>query len=158
MNLAAEIKKRNPFDSLEQEVFLNLLHTADRLSRDFEPLLRSSGLSPNQYNVLRILRGAGEGLACGEIVGRMITRDPDMTRLLDRIEVQRLITRRRPTRDRRMVITEITRKGLTLLARLDATVQFAHKTQLSHMGRQKLKDLLKLLEAARSSADEQNQP
>jgi DNA-binding MarR family transcriptional regulator len=81
-----------------------------------------------------------------------------MTRLLDRIEVQRLITRRRPTRDRRMVITEITKKGLTLLARLDATVQFAHKTQLSHMGRQKLKDLLKLLEAARSSADEQNQP
>jgi DNA-binding MarR family transcriptional regulator len=158
MNLAAEIKKQHPFDSLEQEVFLNLLRTADILGREMEQMLKSAGLSPNQYNVLRILRGAGEGLACGEIADRMITRDPDMTRLLDRIESHGLITRCRKPRDRRIVISEITKKGLATLAKLDAPIQFAHKTQLSHMGRQRLKDLLKLLEAARSRTDKQEQP
>jgi DNA-binding MarR family transcriptional regulator len=158
MNLAMEIKKKNPFDSLEQEVFLNLLRTADILGRQIEHFLKSAGLSPNQYNVLRILRGAGEGLACGEIADRMITRDPDMTRLLDRIEKQGLITRCRPPRDRRIVITEITKKGLAILARLDEPVRFAHKTQLAHMSRQRLKELLKLLEAARTSANKREQP
>ena len=158
MKLAAEIKKRNPFDSLEQEVFLNLWRTVDKLNRDFELLLKSSGLSSTQYNVLRILRGAGEGLACGEIADRMITRDPDMTRLLDRIESGGLITRCRQKRDRRLVITEITKKGLAILTKLDEPVRAAHKAQLSHLGKERLKNLLKLLEAARSPENQQDQP
>ncbi|HMB95620.1 MAG TPA: MarR family transcriptional regulator [Tepidisphaeraceae bacterium] len=158
MHLAVEIKKRNPFDSLEQEVYLNLMRTADALGRDMETMLKSQGLSATQYNVLRILRGAGgDGLPCGEVSERMITRDPDMTRLLDRIESRGLITRCRQTRDRRIVMTRITKKGLAALAKLDAPIQSAHCAQLAHLGRKKLKNFLTLLEAARSGPINQEQ-
>jgi DNA-binding MarR family transcriptional regulator len=151
MNLATEIKKRDRFDSLAQEVFLNLQRTADRLARDLEPLFKPANLSATQYNVLRILRGAGEaGLACGEIACRMITADSDMTRLLDRLETRGLITRARQPSDRRVVITTITKKALALLAKLDEPLTNAHREQLSHMSDRQLRDLLKLLEVARS--------
>jgi DNA-binding MarR family transcriptional regulator len=156
MKLAAEIKKRNPFDSLEQEVFLNLLRTADTLGREIGLALRPAGLSATQYNVLRILRGAGDaGLACGEIAERMITHDPDMTRLLDRIESRGLITRCRAQSDRRIVTTRITKKGLTTLTKLDKPIQSAHRAQLSHMNRGQLEKLLELIEIARSPNLEQ---
>jgi DNA-binding MarR family transcriptional regulator len=136
----------------EESAFLDLLRTADILTRGLVLVLKKVDLSPTQYNVLRILRGAPEGLPCGEIASRMITRDPDITRLLDRLEKRSLISRCRETKDRRMVLTRITPAGLKLLAGLDAPVQEAHRKQLSHLGRGRLEELSGLLLAARSQA------
>ena len=102
-----------------------------------------------QYNVLRILRGSPRGLSCGEISSRMITRDPDITRLLDRLEKRELISRSRETVDRRMVTAKITRAGLELLARLDKPVQDIHRAQFGHLGEKRLKELSELLAACR---------
>lgn len=134
----------------EEGAFLDLLRTTDVLSRGLVQVLKTEDLSATQYNVLRILRGAPEGLACGEIAGRMITRDPDVTRLLDRLEKRRLIRRCRETKDRRTVIARITPEGLKLLSRLDAPVQAAHRKQLGHLGRERLRTLTELLALARS--------
>src|SRR5215469_10930744 len=134
----------------EEAAFLDLLRTTDLLSRGPAQVIKSEDLSATQYNVLRILRGAPEGLACGEIGNRMITRDPDITRLLDRLEKRGLIARARDTKDRRMVLTRITAEGLKLLARLDEPVQEAHRRQLGHLGRERLKQLSELLAVCRS--------
>jgi DNA-binding MarR family transcriptional regulator len=139
-----------PKPSLEEPVFLDLLRTSEVLSRRIDYVLKNADLSSNQYNVLRILRGAPEGLACGEIGSRMITRDPDITRLLDRLEKRALISRCRESKDRRMVLTRITPAGLKLLAELDEPVQQAHREQLGHVGRERLKALSELLELSRN--------
>jgi len=153
--LKDEIRKSQPFAVLEQEASLNVIRTADALSRPFEELARESGLSPTQYNVLRILRGAGaEGLPCGQIVERMITRDPDMTRLLDRLEKRELIARSRDTVDRRVVRATITAGGLDLLSTMDGPILEMHRRQLGHMGKDRLKQLIKLLEEARGGPDD----
>ena len=120
------------------------------LSRGLIHVLKAEELSATQYNVLRILRGSLEGLACGEIASRMITRDPDVTRLLDRLEKRGLISRCRETKDRRTVMARITPEGLKLLARLDEPVQAGHRKQLGHLGRERLRLLTELLSAARS--------
>jgi DNA-binding MarR family transcriptional regulator len=120
------------------------------LSRNLSLLLKSEDLSSTQYNVLRILRGAPDGLPCGEIGSRMITRDPDITRLLDRLEKRDLISRCRETKDRRMVMARITPEGLKLLARMDEPVREMHRSQLGHLGRERLRTLTELLQAARS--------
>lgn len=112
-------------------------------------MLKTEDLSSTQYNVLRILRGVPDGLPCGEIANRMITRDPDITRLLDRLEKRSLVSRCRETEDRRTVLTRITPEGLKLLARLDEPVVAAHRRQLGHLGRERLRALRELLEAAR---------
>jgi DNA-binding MarR family transcriptional regulator len=135
--------------SLEETVFLDLLRTSDVLARRIDHVLKDADLSSTQYNVLRILRGAPEGLACGDIGSRMITRDPDITRLLDRLEKRGLISRCRETKDRRMVLTRISPEGLKLLARLDEPVQEAHREQLGHLGRERLKALTELLRDSR---------
>jgi DNA-binding MarR family transcriptional regulator len=131
-------------------VFLDLLRTSDVLSRRIDYVLKNADLSSNQYNVLRILRGSPEGLACGEIGGRMITRDPDITRLLDRLEKRALISRCRESKDRRTVLTRITPAGVKLLAELDEPVQQAHRGQLGHMGRERLKALSELLRVSQN--------
>src|SRR5690242_20032776 len=107
---------------LEEQVFVSLLLTSDVLSRQLEPVLKAAEISPTQYNVLRILRGTPGGLPCGEIGSRMITRDPDITRLLDRLEKRGLVSRRRGSRDRRVVWARITDAGLRLVAQLDAPI------------------------------------
>ena len=135
--------------SAEEDVFLDLLRTCDRLTRGTVEVLKAADLSPTQYNVLRILRGADRALACGDIAGRMITRDPDTTRLLDRLEKRGLIVRAREGKDRRVVLTRITPPGLTLLAGLDEPVQAAHRRQLGHLGALRLRRLRQLLRAAR---------
>jgi len=135
----------------EEAVFVNLLRTADMLSRGLDQVLKVEQLSRTQYNVLRILRGTPEGLPCGEIADRMITRDPDVTRLLDRLEKRGLISRSRETKDRRTVLTRITSEGFTLLACLDQPVQQVHRKQLGHLGRERLQALSKLLADSRSS-------
>jgi DNA-binding MarR family transcriptional regulator len=120
------------------------------LSRGLFRVLKTEDVSATQYNVLRILRGAPEGLPCGEIASRMITRDPDITRLLDRLEKRSLISRRRETKDRRMVMARITLDGLKLLARLDEPVQSAHRKQLGHLGREQMRSLTDLLQVCRA--------
>lgn len=142
--------KRRHSSTPEEAAFLDLLRTTDMLSRGLIPVLKTEDLSATQYNVLRILRGAPEGLPCGEIGSRMITRDPDVTRLLDRLEKRGLISRCRETRDRRTVVTRITPAGLKMLARLDKPVKAGHHRQLGHLGRERLSALIELLRAARS--------
>ena len=136
----------------EEAAFLDLLRTTDMLSRGLIQVLKTEDLSATQYNVLRILRGAPDGLPCGEIANRMITRDPDITRLLDRLEKRGLISRCRETKDRRTVMARITPEGLKLLARLDEPVQAAHRKQLGHLGRERLRALAELLSMARRPA------
>ncbi len=135
--------------SLEERTYLELLRTSDRLTRGAVGILKAEDLSSTQYNVLRILRGSPEGLPCGEIGRRLITREPDITRLLDRMEKRGLISRCRETEDRRTVLTRITRQGLDTVNRLDEPVQAIHKKQLGHLGRERLASLSELLRAAR---------
>jgi DNA-binding MarR family transcriptional regulator len=153
--------------SLEGEAFLALLRSADSLLRQAEELLKGAGLSHTQYNVLRILRGAeraashggaargqkDDGLPCGEIAARMITRDPDITRLLDRLEARGLVARSRQKADRRVVQARITPAGIKLLHELDAPVDALHKQQLRGMQAGHLKTLLQLLDEVRAASN-----
>lgn len=149
--LQDEIKQTRPFRSLEEEVLLGLERTADVLERGIAEVLKPSALTPTQYNVLRILRGAGSpGLSCSEVAGRMITRDPDATRMLDRLEARHLVTRARDATDRRVVTTRITEEGLTLLASLDEPIEAHHRKALSCLGIEKLQLLAGLLDEART--------
>ena len=139
--------------SPEEAAFLDLVRTADILSRGAVGVFKAADLSPTQYNVLRILRGTPEGLPCGEIASRLITRDPDVTRLLDRMEKRGLIARTRESRDRRMVLARITPEGLTLVDGMDEPVQKIHKKQLGHLGKERLRALGELLAAARARVE-----
>ncbi|HTS60615.1 MAG TPA: MarR family transcriptional regulator [Candidatus Acidoferrales bacterium] len=141
--------KTRRIGSREENAFLDLVRTTELLSRGPERVLKGEDLSSTQYNVLRILRGAPDGLSCGEIGNRMITRDPDITRLLDRLEKRGLTSRCRETRDRRTVLVRITPAGLTLLGRLDEPVQEAHRAQLGHLGEKRLKQLSEMLAGCR---------
>jgi len=136
--------------SREEAAFLDLLRTTDLLSSRLTQVLKAEKLSSNQYNVLRILRGSPEGLSCGEIANRMITRDPDITRLADRLEKRALISRCRETEDRRAVMARITPKGLELLKKLDGPILETHRKQLSHLGLDRLESLGELLTLIRS--------
>ena len=158
MSLGTEIKKVKPFDALEQEAMLNIARTADVLHGQMEEVLKAGGVSATQYNVLRILRGAGESMSCGEIAGRMIAKDPDMTRLLDRLEKRGLVSRCREQKDRRVVSSRITDAGLKVLSDLDPIVIEAHRRQLGHMGQEKLKQLIALLEEARQTKNVKETP
>jgi DNA-binding MarR family transcriptional regulator len=132
---------------LEARVFIALQKIADALAQEVEQLLKTHGLTAAQYNVLRILRGAEpEGLACNNISERMISHDPDMTRLLDRMERRALITRQRQKDDRRVVKTRITPVGLDLLTGLDQPIREVHKRQFQHIPAARLKTLAELLD------------
>lgn len=149
-DLRADIKQRRPFDSPEQEAHLNIERTAAVLSHAFAEALKGHGITPTQYNVLRILRGAGkDGLCRNEVRDRMVAQVPDVTRLLDRLEDADLIERERSTEDRRQVGTRITAKGLMLLSELDAPVADIHRRQLGHLSASQLKTLAELLTLAR---------
>jgi len=131
---------------LEDQIFVILLKAADSLSSAADQLMKANGLTSAQYNVLRILRGAGpEGLPCNTIAERMISRDPDMTRLLDRMEKRELITRERQKEDRRVVKARITDGGLKLLKQMDAPIRELHKSQFAHMTSARMKALMDLL-------------
>jgi DNA-binding MarR family transcriptional regulator len=152
VGLRKEIKQTKPFGSLEEEAYLSLLRTADTLQRALTDLLKPWGLSPTQYNVLRILRGAGEGgLACREIGDRMIARDSDTTRLLDRLEARRLITRGRNREDRRVITTRITSEGLQVLKRLDPVVSDFPRRRMGHVGIERLRSLVRTLDLLRAA-------
>ena len=143
-------KNARPPAPLEERLFLALLKTADALGQEAELLTRSVNLTGTQFNVLRILRGAGpEGLACRGIGDRMITHDPDITRLLDRMEKRGLVTRERQKDDRRVVKTRISPQGLALLKPLDQPMRDLHKRQFQHMTGARLKVLHELMEEIR---------
>jgi DNA-binding MarR family transcriptional regulator len=132
---------------LEDHLFVAILKAADSLSQEAELLFKTSGLTMAQYNVLRILRGAQpDGLFCRGIGERMISHDPDMTRLLDRMEKRGYITRQRQKDDRRVVKTHITEDGLKLLKKLDTPVRELHRAQFRRLGPNRLKALTELLE------------
>jgi len=136
--------------SLPEEVtHLEMLRTTEALSHRFTQVMKSEDLTSTQYNVLRILRGAPEGLPCGEISNRMVTRDSDITRLLDRLEKRSLLSRCRESKDRRTVMTRITQEGLELLARLDEPIRATHRELLGHLGIERLNLLADLLRLAR---------
>lgn len=151
MSLRDEIKQKRPFGSVEQEALLNIQRTASVFGYAIAERLKPYGLTPKQYNVLRILRGAGEpGLCRHEIRSRLIDEVPDVTRLLDRLEDAGLIERERSEEDRREVRTSITARGLALLERLDEPVTEMHRAHLGHMSKEELRTLVRLLEAARA--------
>jgi len=152
--LGEEIGQSKPFRSLEQEAFLNIQRTAESLTYDLAKALEPYGLTHTQYNALRILRGAGEGGAtCSEVADRMVTRVPDVTRLLDRLEAHGLIVRARDSEDRRVVRARVTADGLALLARLDEPVLELHRRQIGHLGADVLQSLIAALERARAGTE-----
>ena len=151
--LRREIRQQKPFGSPEEELFLEIQRTADVLMQGLELLLKPSGLTQTQYNVLRILRGAGpEGLLCREVAERMVNHDPDVTRLLDRLESCRLIGRSRDEGDRRVVRVRISEHGMNLLGGLDLLVAGLHLRQLGHLSGQRLRKLIGLLEETRAQS------
>lgn len=148
--LREEIRQKRPFTSGEQEAHLSIVRTASLLADGMEQVLKPAGLSTAQYNVLRILRGAEPGGLCrNDVRDRMLTRMPDMTRLLDRMEAAGLVSRARDAEDRRMVTTRITATGLRLLDRLEQDVAAEHRRRLGHLGRERLRTLIELLGVVR---------
>lgn len=142
------LKQTKPFASLEEEAAIALAITAEHLAHEFAQLFKAHGLSGTQYNILRILRGAGaNGLPCGEIGQRLIASVPDITRLLDRLEERGLITRERDKEDRRVVLAHITDAGRASLAPLDKPVFALQQAQFGHLGPKRLRQLILLLDA-----------
>ena len=148
--LQSELKKKRPFESLEQEVLLNLARTGDQAQIRFTRLFREYGLTPSQYNVLRILRGEGKPLPILEIAGRTITVVPGITGLVDRLEQAGMATRVRCEEDRRVVYVSITPKALKVLEQLDEPVQALHQQLAGHLSKAELKELNRLLERLRA--------
>lgn len=139
------------FDSLQQEVFLNLWRTYDRLRAIEDELFGRYGLTAQQYNALRLLASAHpRTLRTLDLAVRLISRAPDITRLLDRLEQRKLIERERPSEDRRTVYVGITSAGRALLKDLRAAVRDCHEKQLGHLSQKDLKALVELLRAARA--------
>ena len=149
-NLKLEIAQAAPFSSVEEEAILNLLRTSDCMSRAFHQKTREWGLTSTQYNVLRILRGAQpEGLMCAAIGARMITAEPDITRLLARLKALKLIRQHRDRHDRRVLWTQITDAGLDVLRKMDPVIELLPKELLGHMSGEELASIIRLLELAR---------
>jgi DNA-binding MarR family transcriptional regulator len=150
--LREELRQQKPFRSLREEALLNIARTEAVTRERLERVLAPHGLSMTQYNVLRILRGAGKaGLCRNDIGDRLVSRMPDVTRLLDRMESAGLVSRIRSTEDRRLVNTTLTAKGRSIVDDLDAQVAAAQKAQLGHMTSEQLRTLVDLLGLARSA-------
>jgi DNA-binding MarR family transcriptional regulator len=148
--LLAELKQTKPYKSLAQEAHISIALTAARLGHAFEETLKPYGITATQYNVLRIVRGAGpEGLCRNDVRSRMVTSVPDVTRLLDRLEDLDLVTRQRGVADRRHMTTRITKEGLKLLDRVDQPVIDSHERLIGHLDGRELKTLLGLLAKVR---------
>ena len=152
-DLRSELRQTKPFPSLEEEAFLSIERTHAMLSDAFEQMLKPYGITGTQYNVLRILRGAGPaGLCRNEIRDRLVTRMPDVTRLLDRMENCGLIKRTRGQEDRRLVSTELTAKGRSLVDDLDDAVVAEHQERLGHLTADRLRSLIDLLTEVRGTS------
>jgi DNA-binding MarR family transcriptional regulator len=153
--LKLEILQEPPFASLEEEALLNLLRASDCLNRALHLKTRPWGVSSTQYNVLRILRGAHpNGLTCSAIGSRMITAEPDITRLLGRLKALKLIRQQRDSGDRRIVWTSISEAGLKLLSEMDPMILAAPKELFAHLSQADLAELIRLLELTRGACAE----
>ena len=149
--LQQEIKQNRAFPSLEEEAVLNIARTAARLEHAAAEALKPHGITPTQYNALRILRGAGaDGLCRNEVGSRMVSPVPDATRLLDRLEQMGLVIRAREGDDRRFVRTRLTDKGRSLIDGLDGVLTQLHERHLGHLGQERLRELIALMESARA--------
>jgi len=147
--LQQELKKKRPFESLEEEVTLSIVRTSDRLQHRFAQLLREHGLTPSQYNVLRILRGEGKPLPILEIASRTVTVVPGITGLIDRLEQAGFANRLRCEKDRRVIYVGLTDAGADVLAGLDEPLIALHRKLLSHLSQAEMKELVRLLEKIR---------
>ncbi len=153
--LQQELLQTKPFRSLRAEAFLNVVRTADRLQHGLHLRLKPYGMTETQYNSLRILRGAGDcGLTCSEMSARLVGHHPDITRLLNRMERQGIVRRSRDTKDRRTVITRITRMGLDRLKELDEVVATTVTSLLEGLSENELRKMIALLERVRSGGPE----
>lgn len=149
-SIQAELKQRKPYRTLEQEAVVSLARTAALLEHAAADVLKPYGLTPTQYNALRILRGSEpEGLGRNEVRDRLVSPVPDASRLLDRLVEQGLVVRTRGREDRRVVVARITRAGLDLIAPLDGVLERLHRRQVGHLGERKLRTLVNLLAEAR---------
>jgi DNA-binding MarR family transcriptional regulator len=150
--LREEIKQTKPFNSLEQEALLSVVRTSAKLMDEFEIFLRPYAITATQYNVLRILRGAEpNGLCRNDLRDRMLTRMPDVTRLLDRMEEAGLVERTRESEDRRMVTSRITRKASEMLGQLDPLVADHEKRFFSGISKEQMQTLIDVLNAVRNA-------
>ncbi len=147
--LQHELKKKRPFESPEQEAALSILRTGDQLQIRFARLLREHGLTPSQYNVLRILRGEGKPLPVLEIASRTITVVPGITGLIDRLEQAGFVRRVRCEKDRRVIYVALADHGIKALAALDEPLAALHHQLLGHLSQAELKELIRLLERVR---------
>ncbi len=148
-SVGEEIHQTKPFATIEEELLVSLLRTTDVLHERFEQMIRPFNISMTQYNVLRILRGAEPaGRTCGEVGERMIAREPDVTRLLERMEKAGLIKRTRDSIDRRVVVTRISSHGLKLLDEMEPKLRELDGL-LKPMGDRKIETMLKLLDEVR---------
>lgn len=153
--LKDEIHQQKPFISASEEAYLNLVRTADALTRDLERLLQPHALTSTQYNVLRILRGAGEaGATCTGVAERLLAYDPDVTRLLDRLEKVGLVRRERSTKDRRVVMAFVTDAGLEILAKLDEPLAELLERQFRPLKKEQIEQLIDTLERLRVHVEE----
>jgi DNA-binding MarR family transcriptional regulator len=151
--LIAELKQTKPFASVHEEALLNLSRTHEFIQQRATEFFKQFQLTATQYNMLRILRGAGEkGTSCSHAAERMVTADPDVTRLLDRLEARNLIARQRSTEDRRVVVSRITPEGLDLLESIDEPLNEFTTRQLAHIPVDQLEQLIATLESIRERA------
>src|SRR5580698_3026490 len=144
--LQHELKKKRPFESPEQEAALSVLRTSDQIQIRLARLLREHGLTPSQYNILRILRGEGKPLPILEIASRTITVVPGITGLIDRLEQACFVNRLRCEKDRRVIYVALTDQGIKTLADLDEPLIALHRKLLGHLSQGDLQDLIRLLE------------
>ena len=149
-SLRQQLKKRGPFDSLEQEAMLGILRTSDLLENRLARLLREYRLTPSQYNAMRIMRGEGEPMPCLEVADRMIQVAPAITRVVDQLVDRGLIEKQQSTEDRRVFLVGLTTAGKRLLGEIDAPLQTLHQSLLGHVPPPDLKTLNKILETARA--------
>ena len=152
--LQHELKKKRPFDSLEEEAALNLVRTSDQLQHSFAGLLREYDLTPSQYNVLRILRGDGKPLPILEIASRTIAVVPGITGLIDRLEKAGFVNRLRCEKDRRIIYVALTDEALKTLAAIDEPLLARHRKLLGQFSQAELKELIRVLEKLRGSLAE----
>ncbi len=158
IGLLAELRQTKSFTSLQAEAFLNLVRTSAQLQHALHLKLKPYGITETQYNSLRILRGAGAaGLTCAEIADRLVSQDPDITRLVERLQRQGLVRRERGEKDRRVVLTKITAAGLDRLKEIDPVVNSTVNALLSHLSSSQLKSMIELMERARLFAEPSSQ-
>jgi DNA-binding MarR family transcriptional regulator len=158
IGLQAELRQTKSFASLHAEAFLNLVRTSAQMQHALHLQMKPYGITETQYNSLRILRGAGpSGLTCAEIAERLVSQDPDITRLVERLQRQGLVRRERDEKDRRVVLTKITAAGLDRLKEIDPVVNSTVHALLSHLSSSELKTMVDLLERARLFAEPSNQ-